>query len=139
VLLGVGIFIAGQIALRWPPESRARAGVVVLISLLAWRLAQWVRELGGSMSWVNASMVGALGVAAGVWLAWPRHVRRMPLFFSIAAAGVAGGLLFTAAYRLRLDPTGRSLWPLLLICIWQGALVTTAALALRFTDDEPSP
>jgi hypothetical protein len=141
-LLGVGVFIAGQIALAWPHAGPKRAGILVLSCLLAWRLALWAREFGGPGSWVMASVVGTLGVAAGILLAWPRQARRKRVLAALAATGVAGGLLFAAAYELRLHFAGRfpgRWWPLLLICLWQAGLVATAAWALRLTNDTPRP
>ena len=141
-LLGVGVFIAGQLALAWPPKGPARAGVVVLSSLLAWRLALWARELGGPGSWVMASVVGTMGVAAGILLAWPRQARRKRVLAALAVTGIAGGLLFAATYELRLHSAARSpgrWWPLLLICLWQAGLVATAAWALRLTNEAPRP
>jgi hypothetical protein len=141
-LLGVGVFIAGQLVLAWPPNGPARAGIVVLSSLSAWRLALWARELGGPGSWLMASVVGTMGVAAGILLAWPRHARRRRVLAALAATGVAGGLLFAGAYELRLHSAARApgrWWPLLLICLWQAGLVASAAWALRLTHDAPRP
>jgi hypothetical protein len=138
VLLGLGVFIAGQLALGRPPETLPRAALVILISALAWRLALWVRAFGGPASWVTASAAGALGIAMGILLTWPRHAQCKAMLTALASMGAAGGVMFTVAYELRpvRQPPGR-LWPLLLICLWQTALVATAALALRFSRDEP--
>jgi hypothetical protein len=104
---------------------------VVLACLAAWPLAQTARQLGGPLPWVSASLVGALGIAIGILVAWPQRVRRGSVLGLMVAAGLAGGLLFTAAGELGLVRSGRSMWSVVLLCSWQAGLLTAAAFTLR--------
>jgi hypothetical protein len=130
-LLGFFVCIGGQYTLGWPRLQLTRAATVVFVCLVAWRLAPLARQLGGPLPWVNASVVGALGILAGMFVAWPQPARRTSPALLMTAAGWVGGLLFTAASELHWVRSGRSLSAMLLLCSWQAGLLTAAALALR--------
>jgi len=139
-LLGLGIFVAGQIALPTRTVRLLRATLLAVSGLLAWRLALATVDLGGTLRWINASLVGALGVTAGMLLAWPQVSRRR-LIVAMTIAGFAGGILFalgsTRLYgSMPAHPLlGREQSTLLLIWLWQAGLMSTAAIALRSPTD----
>lgn len=132
VVLGIAVFVAGQIALGWPAPALARALILAFTGPLAWYLARETLQLGGSLKWVSSSLAGALGVAAGILLAWPRHAPRARVLAAMAVTGVAGGLLFAWVNQQMLRRNLQSSWlPVAAACAWHGTLIAAAALALR--------
>ena len=130
-LLGFSVCLGMQYALGSPPLKLMQVASVVLVCLVAWRLAPVARQVGGPLPWVNASVVGAWGILAGMCVAWPERARRLRCAALMTAAGIAGGLLFTAANDFHWIRSPRSIPSALLLCAWQAGLLSAAALGLR--------
>jgi hypothetical protein len=134
-ILGSFLFIRGQLLLGWRGWHVGSMCTLIAAGAAAWRLARLVQSLGGPLPWLGASLAGALGLCAGMLLSWRLRRVRNALLVSMSAAGVAGGVLFTLVselqwYRVALRP-----FSLLLLCLWQAGLLTTAGLCLQGASD----
>lgn len=128
-ILGAFVWIHGCWVMRLPRPSLLRTCGLILVGALAWRLAQEIQALGGPFKWLLASLLGALGVGGGIWLAWPTSTVR--LLLPMALGGMAGGLLFTLASALRVQRHEPVLWALLMLCAWHALLLTAATFSLH--------
>lgn len=134
-MFGLVLYVAGEIALRVTPIRVLRAAVLALAGALAAYCAFATFTRGGTLRWINGSVVGALGVTAGLLLAWPQAPRRR-VILAMLIAGIAGGMacdagsdLLYSAVRARAGT--RTPGPMLLIWLWQSGLISAAALALH--------